>query len=74
MTECIKCSLNSLQCRCYERCNCGKHPSSHADDFIMRIDETGMNGRVIKQKIYATCKVCKDEFNFISTVTFKDNK
>ena len=62
--ECEKCGEHALDCKCYERCKCDKNPSTQENDFEMLISEFGMMGKIYRQEIDATCKICKDKFKF----------
>lgn len=62
--ECEKCGEHCLDCKCYEKCKCYKHPATHPQEFDMLISEFGMMDNVLIQEIEATCKVCHDKFNF----------
>ena len=64
--ECEKCGEHCLECECYEKCKCEKHPSTHPEEFNMIIAEYGMFDKILKQEIDATCKKCGDKFFFKS--------
>lgn len=63
--ECDKCGEHALECRCYERCQCDKHPSTHEHEFDMIFSEFGMLDTILIEEAVAVCKTCKDKFNFI---------
>lgn len=62
--KCDQCEKLFLDCQCYERCKCGKHPATHEDDFEMLFSEFGSLDKVLWKEIDATCKTCGDKFKF----------
>jgi len=48
----------------YEKCKCEKHPATHENDFLMKIDEFAHMNKIIFTEIEATCKVCGETFYF----------
>ncbi len=53
-----------------EFCKCYKHPALNPDHFNYEGEEIGSMDTVISAKFKATCKLCKEIFNYEKNPNF----
>lgn len=62
--DCNECGENLLNCECYVKCKCNKHPFTHENAFEMKGSVYGIFDEVLFEDFEASCKICNEKFKF----------